>query len=414
MSMSIATELEDLRDDLKTKIETKFNTTCNSTTIKALIRELNTQIDNNNTITPPTLTNKSISEQITSVASYLCDVLALANINASVNEGFTTIISKIDNIVTITPITPTIGLTRSSASVTSGSSITLTATVVGDTDHGTPVGSVQFFEGTSTTPFATVSTPTSTTTSRAVFKTTRSKTVSSQTTYKFSAKFVSGDNTYYNDSAKSSQVSTTWKPPVKDVTITISASNKNWGVSNTVTATLKDSDNNAVTSKAVTVTIDGTDYSATTNSSGVATVSYTTPSTVKSYNIVVTSASNSLYNQATATKSVSTTKRNVNITSSQTSIVTNGSWAGYVKDAVDSSAIAGESISGKYHWIINGTEESTDRSLASATSRYTGEFQFGPFAASYSNQPLKIYVSFAGNSLYNAKSNVGFTITLNP
>ena len=147
------------------------------------------------------------------MANYLVEVLNCASISADIADGFTTLVNKINDIES--PITPTISISRNKTSVSSGSSVTLTATVTGDVDHGTPAGSVQFFEGTSTTPFKTISSTSSTTTSTATFKTTRSKTVSSDTTYKYSAKFLSSDNSKYNDSEKSSQVSVKWKALTK-------------------------------------------------------------------------------------------------------------------------------------------------------------------------------------------------------
>lgn len=209
--MSIETKLQQKYNLLKNNIENKFNTTTTSTTITGLISELNTLI-NKEIIPTPHSDDRSIAERIYSTGNYLAKVLQTANITASVTDGFTTLINKIDNIEInepLTPITPTISISRTKSSISNDSTVTLIATITGDSEHGIPTGSVEFYEGNSNTPFHTVTTPSTTTESTRRFYTTITHTVSSTTAYTFYAKFIS-DNDNYTDTEKSDGVTVTW------------------------------------------------------------------------------------------------------------------------------------------------------------------------------------------------------------
>lgn len=289
--MSLATKLETLKNNLKENIESKFNTTCSSNTIKALISELDDLIsdyytDPTSVLAPDYNNITTISEKIIVTAGYLCDVLNRTNVTSNIDDGFTTLINKVNSIDLKT--TPNINLVSNYSSRSSGNSVTLTATITGDNVRGTPTGAVEFYDGNSSTPFATISTTSNTTSNSATFKTTRSKNVSSNTTYTFYAKYIS-TNELYNATGKSSGVNVTW---------TYTAPSPTWTDDN-VSASLNTT--SITYGQSVKITASGTGSLKIGTSSGgnnITTLSSSgsyswTPSSAGTYTVYVTSEGNS-------------------------------------------------------------------------------------------------------------------------
>lgn len=324
--MSIETKLSEKRNLLKTKIENKFNTSLSSnSSMKDLLISLNELCEENNIYTTDDeLTENggvtihtpigSISQKIITLAGYLSQILNLANITSDINDGFTTLINKIDNITITTKTTPTITLEKvgSSTSVSSGSTITFKATVTGTSENGIPTGSVEFYEGNSSTPFRTVTAPYATNTGTSSFTTTRTHTVSSTTSYTFYAKYVSG-NDNYNDSEKSAGVNVTWTyteptPSKTDDNVTVSVSGtKTYGNTLTVSAT--------GTGSIKLGTSNGGSDIGTINSGGTASW---TPN-AGNYTVYATSTGSSTVNSGSASTSVTISKASGSVTLSNAS-----------------------------------------------------------------------------------------------